>query len=360
MKKKLLFTAYNLDIGGIETSLVNLLNYIDYNKYEVVLILEKKEGIFLNEINKNVIIKEVKVSSCKFVPVRKMINYFRKLKFKLKNKNKYDFSCCYATYSYSGNVLALIASTNSMIYIHSNYIQSFKNDINKIKEFFDTRNLDKFKYINFVSKESLKDFKKYYSEYDKKLTVFNNFIDIDKILELGREKIIEKKPKDKKLFVFVGRLDDSSKKLERAFDIVKSIDNIELWVVGDGPDKGLYQKMVNEKEIKDRVLFLGKKKNPYPYISIADYIILTSDYEGFPVIYLESLAFNKSIITTIPVSDDKLDFSKIAFIISKEKSQMIKDVKNILNSKKKLDKISIKESQNERMKELEKIFDGKN
>ena len=190
--------------------------------------------------------------------------------------------------------------------------------------------------------------------------MFNNFIDIDKILELGREKIIEKKPKDKKLFVFVGRLDDSSKKLERAFDIVKSIDNIELWVVGDGPDKGLYQKMVNEKEIKDRVLFLGKKKNPYPYISIADYIILTSDYEGFPVIYLESLAFNKSIITTIPVSDDKLDFSKIAFIISKEKSQMIKDVKNILNSKKKLDKISIKEIKNERMKELEKIFDGKN
>ena len=32
MKKKLLFTAYSLDIGGIESALVNLLNYIDYDK----------------------------------------------------------------------------------------------------------------------------------------------------------------------------------------------------------------------------------------------------------------------------------------------------------------------------------------
>ena len=42
MKKKLLFTAYNLEIGGIETALVNLLDNIDYDKYEVTLVLEKK------------------------------------------------------------------------------------------------------------------------------------------------------------------------------------------------------------------------------------------------------------------------------------------------------------------------------
>ena len=66
MKKRLLFTAYNLDLGGIENSLINLLDVIDYDKYEVTLILEKKEGIFLDRINKNVIIKEVKVSEIGF------------------------------------------------------------------------------------------------------------------------------------------------------------------------------------------------------------------------------------------------------------------------------------------------------
>ena len=52
-KKKLLFAAYNLDLGGIEKALINLLNLIDYNKYEVTLVLEKKEGIFLNQLNNN-------------------------------------------------------------------------------------------------------------------------------------------------------------------------------------------------------------------------------------------------------------------------------------------------------------------
>ena len=45
MKKKIIFGAYNLDIGGIETALVSLLNNLDYSKYEVYLFLVKKEGI---------------------------------------------------------------------------------------------------------------------------------------------------------------------------------------------------------------------------------------------------------------------------------------------------------------------------
>ena len=44
--KKILITAYNLDIGGIETALINLLKKLDLNKYQITLVLEKKEGIF--------------------------------------------------------------------------------------------------------------------------------------------------------------------------------------------------------------------------------------------------------------------------------------------------------------------------
>ena len=48
MKKKILFTAYSLDIGGIESALVNMLKILDYSKYDVTLLLEKKEGIFIS------------------------------------------------------------------------------------------------------------------------------------------------------------------------------------------------------------------------------------------------------------------------------------------------------------------------
>lgn len=358
MKKKLLFTAYNLEIGGIETALVNLLDNINYDKYEVTLVLEEKEGPLLERINKNVIVKELKVSNNSFAPFRKMINFTRKTIFKLKNNKKYDFSCCYATYSYSGNKLALIASDNSMLYVHSNYVDLYKNDESLIRNFFDTRNIDKYKYITFVSNESKKDFLKYYPDYKEKTKVFNNFIDVEKVIKKSHEKINEKRPNNKKLFVFIGRLDDSSKKLGRAINLIKEIDNTVLWIVGDGPDRKVYEREVKINKLDGRIKFFGKKDNPYPYMDLADYIILTSDYEGFPVTYLEAISLNKNIITTISVSDDKIDMKEIASIISKDKNKMIKETKEILKQKKKVVNISIYKVQKERIKELEKIFDN--
>ena len=51
---------------------------------------------------------------------------------------------------------------------------------------------------------------------------------------------------------------------------------------------------------------LGKKTNPYPYFKLTDYVILTSNYEGFPVIYGEAITLGKPIITTINVTDEAI------------------------------------------------------
>ena len=58
--KKLLFAAYSLDIGGIETALVTLINYLQKNGYDITIVLEKKQGIFLEQIDKNIKIIEYK------------------------------------------------------------------------------------------------------------------------------------------------------------------------------------------------------------------------------------------------------------------------------------------------------------
>ena len=60
--------------------------------------------------------------------------------------------------------------------------------------------------------------------------------------------------------------------------------------------------MVKEYGLEDKIIFLGKKQNPYPYFKIADSLILTSEYEGFPVVYLEAMLLELPIITT-DVSD---------------------------------------------------------
>jgi len=358
-KNQLLFAINTLEIGGIEKSIINLLDNINYKKYSVTLVMEQKTGVLLSKVNKNVKIMEVPVSNTSNVFIRKIMNFSRKLWFTIFNYHTYDFSCCYATYSLSGNKLARIASKNSSLYIHSNYKYIYEEK--EMKNFFDTRSIDKFKKLIFVANEAKNDFIEFYPQYKDKSVVFNNFIDYERILSLGKEKISVKKPKDKNLFVFVGRLEDDSKKLSRAINLVKEIKDIDLWVIGDGPDRKAYEKLTEKNKIEDRVKFFGSKENPYPYMSLADYIILTSDYEGFPVTYLEAIILERPIITTINVSDDKINIGKdFATIVSKEEKQMVKEVKQALMKPSKVKKIDFKILQKDKMEKLEKIFDDIN
>ncbi len=354
-KKDLLFADKNLEIGGIETAQVNLLNSLDYNKYDVTLILEEKKGSLLSRLNTNVKVKELKVSSNSIVVLRKIINMTRKLIFKIFNYHNYDFSCCYTTYSYSCNKIAKLSSKNNAFYIHSDYSYIYKKE-SEFREFFDSRKVEEYKHLIFVSNESKDSFLKYYKNLEEKTHVLNNLVNVKEIIKKSQEEIIEKKSESKKLFVFVGRLDDSSKKLKRALELTKEIPEIELWVIGDGPDKAMYTKYTEKLELKNRVTFFGKKENPYPYMKQADYIILTSDYEGFPVIYLEALALNKSIITTIPTSDNLLDISDYAYIISKDSKKMVEEVKQILKKNPKETKIDLDKIQKDRVRQLETII----
>ena len=355
-KKELLFSINDLRVGGIETAIINLLNNIDYKKYNVTLVMEEKTGVLLKNVNKNVKVQELKVSNNKNVIIRKGINFIRKLNFSILNYHKFDFSCCYATYSLSANKIALTASKNNSIYVHSNYRYIYK-DKTEFKNFFNCRNISSFRRIIFVANEAEKDFIKIYPELKNKCLVLNNFIDTDKILKLSTEKISETHPKNKKLFVFIGRLDDSSKKVSRAINLLKSLSDVNLLIVGDGPDRKMYEDLVTKNDLSKRVTFVGQKTNPYPYIKLADYIILTSDYEGFPVTYLEAITLHKRILTTIDVSDESINIGKdYATIISMDEKEMLKDVQKELSSPRKIKDIDIKKIQEERLEKLENIF----
>ena len=65
------------------------------------------------------------------------------------------------------------------------------------------------------------------------------------------------------------------------------------------------------------------------------------------------------IITTIDVSDDKLNMGKdYTMIISKDQKEMTKQVKEILKKTPKVNKIDIEKLQSTRMDDFEKLFDG--
>ena len=79
MKKDILIYTYNLDIGGIERSLIGLLNVIDYNKYNVDLYIFKHEGEFMKDIPKEVnILEEDKITEFAGIPI---IEVFKRKQF---------------------------------------------------------------------------------------------------------------------------------------------------------------------------------------------------------------------------------------------------------------------------------------
>ena len=140
--KKILFAAYSLNIGGIETALVTLINYLAKKQYDITLVLEKKEGIFLDIIDKTVKIIEYSPSYNKNKIMAKLKNATKRLKFIFKYKNKFDCAISFATYSLSSSFIARTASNNSVLWVHNNYLSFFENNEKKYLDFFNKVNVE--------------------------------------------------------------------------------------------------------------------------------------------------------------------------------------------------------------------------
>lgn len=303
--KKLLITAYNLDIGGIETALLNLLKKLDLNIYDITLVLEKKEGIFLDQVPSGIKVIDYNLSYSKNVIYRKLRNRLKLIIWKLIHKNKYDYSFCFATHSIPGAHIALNGSKNNAIWIHSNYCSFFKYDTDKLNNFFDKIKISKFKNYIFVSNQNKEETLKHYN-LEGNIYVINNIMDGESIIKKCKEKIEYQRPKNKTLFVNVSRHDEYQKRITRIIEASKKLlkegYDFELLLIGDGPEHQLYRDLVKKYKLENNIKFLGKKSNPFPYYKIADAAILSSPNEGYPVVFNEARILNVPLITT-KVSD---------------------------------------------------------
>lgn len=334
MKKSVIFFANNLNIGGMEISLLNLLNCLT-KKYDITLVLENIDGVYINKLNSEIKLLEYKVSNNSFVLFRKIINGYKRIMWYLKYHNKYDFSCSYATYSIIGSKLALIASKNNSLYIHSNYYDLYKGDKKSILDFMNSISIDKFKHVIFVSNESKNSIVTLFPNIKNKSVIINNIINYKDIINKSNENIDFKKDSNNKYYLFVGRIEEESKQLIRLInsfsEALKTNKNLRLIIIGDGKDLDLIKNEIEKLSLDSYCLLLGSKFNPYPFIKMCDYLILASDYEGYPVILLEGLVLNKQLISTVYPNDDFIDLSKYVNKIEKN----MESIKNgILNQNK--------------------------
>jgi glycosyltransferase involved in cell wall biosynthesis len=134
-----------------------------------------------------------------------------------------------------------------------------------------------------------------------KIRVIYNPIDFDAITKLstippehpflkGREPIV----------MGAGRLVAQKRfdVLIKAFSCVVKEMDARLVILGEGPVRDALQKLVRDIGIEDKVSLAGFQRNPYKFLSRADVFVLSSGYEGLPMVVLEAMACGVPVIST--------------------------------------------------------------
>ena len=375
MKKKILFTAFNLDVGGVEKCLVNLVNNLDKNKYDITIYLQVKEGVFLKEINDNIKVLGYNLSTIKNKKINNkilklIVNTYKYLKILITNFHKYDVSICYAPGYIPSSILALTSSKNTVSWMHTNiltYMENYKpysnkniSNIKKAKMFINRMYFRRYKKNIFVSNDALRSYLSIYPQDKNKATCIYNLIDYDKIIDKSKETIEEKH--NKYTFLNVGRHTEFDKRLTRIINATKLLIeqgyDFKVLFIGDGESTNNYKKIVKDNKLNKNILFLGRKSNPYPYFKISDAYILSSEFEGLPTTLLESLTLNLPIITT-NVSDSKILIDKkYGIVVDKSDNGVYFGMKYALDNKLKSKKFDFKAYNNDIIKKIESVINN--
>lgn len=322
MKKKILFYTSGVGLGGVEKVVLEVLNEIDKNRFDIKLALQYgNENLFENEIPKEI--------NYEYMLPQKIIDkslYFRERKKNVLYKVLYSFMLSYEKYiikkNYlkfsedreiiidfkSGDFLKLINLQNG---IDKKRICWLHGEITKLNKYekrkkFLRENLNKCDRIICICEDMKKGVIEQIPELESKLEVIYNPFDIKKIKTRASDyseiRENEKKLLEDNYIIMVSRLDNIQKDFDtiiKAFKIVNDkIKNIKLYLLGEGPDRNLIKNMIKEEKLENNIILLGVKKNPYPWIKNSKLLVHSSRYEGFGLVLVEALILKTLVIST--------------------------------------------------------------
>ena len=343
--KRVLIASFDMEVGGVERSLISMLNNFDYENNEVDLMLYRHTGDFMNLLTDKVNLLEENKSYSTFrkgigqtikegkillglsrilakllgkIPRGYNINYIESvvqmqlmwkyaLPFLPKLEKRYDVAISYLWPHYF--VSEKVNAKKKIAWIHTDY-STIETDID-----MDLKMWDKFDYIIAVSEECKNSFIKKYPSLKDKIKVMENITSPDFIRTMAKESIEEDIKNDNSFkLVSVARL-SHAKGIDNAVRALKilhnrGLTNIKWYVVGYGRDEAMIRNLIKENNLEDSFILLGKKINPYPYMKMADLYVQPSRYEGKAVTVGEAQIIGKPVIITnytpsaIPSSDN--------------------------------------------------------
>ncbi len=138
---------------------------------------------------------------------------------------------------------------------------------------------------------------------DNAATVYNMF-DVEKIERLAKEPNPVVFSKEKKNIITVARVSNDDKQVDWIPQICKLLKEqcrvpFHWYVVGGGADLEADQALADTLGVTDCLTFLGNRKNPFCILKDADFSVLTSKTEAFPMSVIESLILKKPVLSTM-------------------------------------------------------------
>lgn len=330
MKKKILFVYPRMMLGGSTTALISLLNCLDPEKYSVDLQLLRNRGELLGDIPNHVnLLPEAEiykgargraVKIIKFIfsgyafkaifkrltkgssSMRAVLGDFQSKLLSRKSAEHYDVAIGFLE-GWSDRYIAFnVDADRKYGWLHSTF-SKITNDPRS--ELGWMQHVDK---IACVTDACRDEFVKILPQMAEKAVTVANITDSE-VIRRRSESIDRGDAAYKRFSEFEGfriitvcRLTVSVKGLDRIVECVKKLKAAGkdfLWyVVGDGEDKELFEQLIKQADVGDRLVAIGKRMNPYPYIKISDVMCMPSRYEGRPITVTESMILGTPPVVT--------------------------------------------------------------
>lgn len=161
-----------------------------------------------------------------------------------------------------------------------------------------------YKYTNFlsnmntnVSQSAVDTFIKMKAFDDRNLVAIYNGIDLDKFsfYEEGNQRSQTLR------LLSVGRFNsakDYPNLLHALTHVIFKYPNIHLNIAGDGELRGEIECLIQNLNLDQHVTLLGRRNDISQLMQQADFLILSSKYEGLPTVLLEAMASGLNVIST--------------------------------------------------------------
>ena len=300
MKKRLRFLINTLGGGGAEKVLVDLLNKLDPQKYDLSLVIIYG-GVNREKLHDHIHVRQL-------VPFRRgfLKWLFGSLLFKLPDKlfcacflrGTYDAEIAYLEGIPTKRIAALKTNAARIAFVHQDV---FVENIvhlpygSKEKCLAAYRSLDQ---VCFVSKQAQIGFEKSVGELHN-ARILHNVVDVETILKRSEEPVAERFTTTGLKLVTVGRL-ASPKNYQRLLRVIHRLEKeypMELWIIGDGEERAVLERMISKLKLSS-VRLLGYRDNPYALVKQADLFVCSSDYEGYSTAVTEAVLLGVPVLTT--------------------------------------------------------------